>query len=149
MNGMMRKMGPMGCEPNMMKKGMEMREKMMGAGFNPQEMCRQMTSAVTKAAEMGSYATPEVRALFEDWVGEVEKEIIDFIAQSGQSNPGAIAEKLRISEDSAIFFVSRLAQQKKIKISVIELGEPDTGNETEDVPAEKQACSLNNKEGGG
>jgi len=72
MMGMMGKMGPMGqmeCGPEMMKKGQEMmKEKMAGAGFNPSEMCRQMTSSVTKAAEMGSYATPEVRALFEDWV---------------------------------------------------------------------------------
>ena len=55
MIGMMGKMGPMGqmeCGPDMMKKGMQMKEKMMSGGFNPQEMCSQMTSAVTKAAEM-------------------------------------------------------------------------------------------------
>jgi hypothetical protein len=137
MEKMVEKMGPMGCGPDMMKKGMEMRERIMGSGFNPQEMCRQMTSAVTKAVEMGSYATPEVRALFEDWVGEVEKEIINVIAQSGQSNPGSIAQKLRIKEDSVIFFISRLAQQKKIKISAIELGDADTGNGSEEVTMEK------------
>ncbi|MBM7855866.1 hypothetical protein JOC37_002287 [Desulfohalotomaculum tongense] len=147
--GMMGKMGPMGCGPEMMKKGMEMKEKMMGAGFNPQEMCRQMTSAVTKAAEMGSYATPEVRALFEDWVGQVEKEIITVIDQSGESNPGDIAQKLRIKEDSVIFFISRLAQQKKIKISAIELCDVDVGNGSEEVPVEKQACALDNQAGGG
>ena len=67
MGGMMGGMGP-----EMMRKmrgmGMKMMENMPDKGFNPQEMCRQMTQTVTKTAEMGSYATPEVRALFEDWV---------------------------------------------------------------------------------
>ena len=146
MNGMM---GKMGCGPDMMKKGMEMKEKMMGGGFNPQEMCRQMTSAVTKAAEMGSYATPEVRALFEDWVGEVEKEIVAFVKANNQVAPATIAEKLKISEESAIFFISRLAQQKKVKITGIELGEPDTNSEKQETTEENQACSLDKKEGEG
>lgn len=120
MEKMMGKMGSMDGGPDMMKKGMEMIEKMMGTGFNPQDMCSQMTSAVSKAAELGSYATPEVRSLFEDWAGEVEKEIVDFIAQSGQCSPAAIAQKLRLKEDSVIFFIGRLAQQKKIKISIVE-----------------------------
>jgi len=128
MGKMMEKMGSMDCGPDMMKNGMEMMGKMMGSGFNPQEMCNQMASAVSKAAELGSYATPEVRALFEDWAGEVEKEIVDFITQSGQCNPEAIGKKLRLKEDSVIFFISRLAQQKKIKISVVEPGETNKGN---------------------
>lgn len=146
MMGMMGKMGPMGGGSDMMKKGMEMREKKMASGFNPQEMCRQMTSAVTKAAEMGSYATPEVRALFEDWVGEVENEIINFISQNGQSDPGMIAKKLHISEDSAVFFISRLVQQKKLKITGIELGEPAGATQSDETPAESQTDSQDEKE---
>jgi len=108
-----------------------MMEKMMGqSGFNPQQMCNQMTSAVTKAAEMGSYATPEVRALFEDWAAEVEKEIINHIAQNSPCNPESIAQKLRIKEDNVIFFISRLAQQRKIKISVV-VNNDTNSNESE------------------
>ena len=124
MNGMMGKMGSMGqmgCGPDMMKKGMQMKEKMMSEGFNPWEMCGQMTSAVTKAAEMGSYATAEVRALFEDWAAEVEQEIVAFVKANHQVALASIAEQLKISEDSVIFFISRLTQQNKIKITGIEI----------------------------
>jgi len=141
MNGMM---GKMGCGPDMMKKGMEMREKMIASGFNPQEMCRQMTSAVAKAAEMGSYATPEIRALFEDWVCEVEKEIMAFIRENNQVTPADIAKKLKISEDSSVFFISRLARQKKIKITGLEIC--DTSAETKEPPVDEQKEADN---GGG
>jgi len=71
------------------------------------------------AAEMGSYATPEVRALFEDWVGEVEKEILTFVEAKGEVQTKDIAEKLKINEGSVIFFISRLAQQGKVKIKAL------------------------------
>lgn len=97
MGGMMSGMGnPMEMMQKMFGMGKEEMEKMMGGGFNPWEMCRQMTQAVNKAAEMGSYATPEVRALFEDWVGEVEKEILNFVETMGEVQPKDIAEKLKI-----------------------------------------------------
>jgi len=76
--GMMGAMNPMEMMQKMCGMGMDKMEH-MEKGFNPMEMCIKMTESVTKAAEMGSYATPEVRALFEDWVGEVEKEILTFI----------------------------------------------------------------------
>ena len=152
MNGMMGKMGPMsqmGCGPEMMKKGIEKKEKMMSGGFNPQEMCHQMTSAVTQAAELGSYATPEVRALFNDWVGEVEKEIIAFVKANKQVSPATIAEQLRISEESAIFFISRLAEHKKVKITSIEFCEPVTDLEKQKTPEENHTYSPDKKEGEG
>lgn len=112
--GMMGGMNPM----ELMQKMCRMMEQ-MGEGFNPMEMCRKMIESVTKAAEMGSYATPEVRALFEDWVEEVEKEILTFVEAKGEVDPKDIAEKLKINEGSAIFFISRLAQQGKVKLRVL------------------------------
>ncbi|MGQ9824162.1 MAG: winged helix-turn-helix domain-containing protein [Desulfotomaculales bacterium] len=116
--GMMGGMNPMELMQKMSGMGMKMMEQ-MGEGFNPMEMCRKMTESVTKAAEMGSYATPEVRALFEDWVGEVEKEILTFVEAKGEVEPKDIAEKLKINEGSVIFFISRLAQQGKVKLRVL------------------------------
>jgi len=152
MMGMMGKMGPMGqmeCGPEMMKKGQEMmKEKMAGAGFNPSEMCRQMTSSVTKAAEMGSYATPEVRALFEDWVTEAEQDILNFVKANNQAAPSAIAEQLKISENSVIFFISRLAQQEKIRITGIEICDAPPENETQ-KQSHGTEHEQNNQSGGG
>jgi len=118
-------MGMMGSMMGGMGNPMEMMQKMnqMGKDFNPMEMCRKMTESVVKAAEMGSYATPEVRTLFEDWAGEVEKEILTFVETKGEAQPNEIAKKLKINEGSVIFFISRLAQQGRVKIKGISKGD--------------------------
>ncbi len=101
--------------------GMGMMNKMMGKmkdeNFNPVEMCRRMTESVEATAEIAGLATPEVRALFEDWASEVEKEILNVIKEEGQISPLSIAEKFKISEDSALYFISKLVRDKKIKVN--------------------------------
>gem|GEM_PF-1364073 len=129
----------------MMRKASEMKDKMLKDGFSPMEMCRQMTSAVAKAAEMGSYANPELRTLFEDWIQEIEKEILVFVADKGKTDPGEIAVNLRINEDSAVFLISRLAQKKKIKITGIETGEQDARDNkisSENPGEEEKECKT-------
>lgn len=118
---MKEQMGMMGGMVNPMEKMQKMSQ--MGKGFNPMEMYRKMTESVGKAAEMGSYATPEVRALFEDWAGEVEKEILKFIEAKGEVQPKDIAKELKVNEGSVIFFISRLAQKGKVKIKGISIGD--------------------------
>ena len=121
--GMMNKMmGGMKDEnSNPMKTGMGMMNKMMGGmkdeNFNPMEMCRKITESVAATAEIAGLATPEVRALFEDWASEVEKEILTVIKKEGQINPLSIAEKFNISEDSALYFVSKLVRDNKIRVN--------------------------------
>ncbi|MGQ9655990.1 MAG: hypothetical protein ACUVXD_18195 [Thermodesulfobacteriota bacterium] len=114
------------CDP------MEMMEKMMKGdpfpmqtmkamreqGFSPMEMCRQMTQAVERASEMAAYATPELRDLFEDWLRQVEEEILAFVSEQGKVNALEIAERLKISEQSAVFLLSKLAREGKIHMSV-------------------------------
>jgi len=112
--GMMGGMNPM----EMMQRMSEMMQQ-TEKGFNPMEMCRKMMESITRAAEMGSYATPEVRALFEDWVSEVEKEILALVKSKSEVQLKDIAEELKINEGSVIFFISRLAQQGKVSIKGI------------------------------
>lgn len=133
MNGKMGPMkgmiGPMNGMMEMCGMGMNMGKRMMKdmaeKESTPWEMCREMTQSVNKAAEMGSYATPEIRALFEDWVGEVEKEILEFISSSEHVEPKEIGEKLRLKEESVLFFISRLAQRGKIRISGVQLSKEE------------------------
>jgi len=107
--------------PRMMK---GMMKSMMGnqgdRGFNPMEMCEKMMSGMTQTSELAAYATPEVRALFEDWVQEVESAVLAFVQQQATTNPADIAAHLKISESSAIFFISKLAREGKLKIGGVE-----------------------------
>ena len=85
------------------------------------QMGQQMAGAVTESASVGSFATPEVRGLFEEWARAVEEEIVSLLKDKGTSEPSEIAAKLKISEESALFFIGKMAREKKVKITGIKL----------------------------
>ena len=131
-----------GMMPPMAKMMMnKMMGKMKDEKFNPMEMCKTMGESITTTAKIAGLATPEVQALFEDWASEVEKEILNVIKEEGQINPLAIAEKLKITEDSALYFVSKLVRDKKIKVNV-ELAESTSNSETASSDAEAEDACL-------
>ncbi len=115
-------MDPKGAKPSegMGMPGMmqEMMQKMMGGmqGLNPMAMCQAMTTAVSRAAEMAAYATPEVRTLFEEWGQEVEREMLALLTRRGPLSLEALATELKISQASALFFLGKLVQQGKATI---------------------------------
>ena len=80
-------------------------------------MGQQMAGAVSESASMASFATPEVRGLFEEWSRAVEEEIVGLLKHQGTSGPSEIAAKLKISEESALFFIGKIAREKKIRIT--------------------------------
>jgi hypothetical protein len=85
------------------------------------QMDQQMAGAVTESASMASFATPEVRGLFEEWAKAVEEEIVAFLKEKGSSEPSEIAAKLKISEESALFFIGKMAREGKLKIVEVKL----------------------------
>jgi hypothetical protein len=95
----------------------EMMKGMMGEGFNPMEMCRGMIGSITKSAGMATYATPELRALFEEWLGQIEAEILEFLKGREAVAPENVAQHFKLSNESAVFLLSKLAREGKIKIS--------------------------------
>ncbi len=78
-----------------------------------------MAGAVSESASMASFATPELRGLFEEWVKAVEEEILGLVKEEGSSEPAGIATKLNISEESVVFLIGKMAREKKIKITGI------------------------------
>ena len=85
------------------------------------QMGQQVAGAVTESASMASFATPELRGLFEEWVKAVEEEILGFLKEKGSNGPSEIATKLKLSEKSVIFLVAKMAREKKIMITAIEV----------------------------
>ena len=85
------------------------------------QMGQQMAGAVTESASMASFATPEVRGLFEEWARAVEEEIVGLLKNKGTSDPSEIVAKLKISEESALFFIGKMAREKKVRITGIML----------------------------
>ena len=85
------------------------------------QMSQQMAGAITESASMASFATPEVRGLFEEWAKAVEEEIVGFLKEKGSSEPSEIAARLKISEESALFFIGKMARERKLKITEVKL----------------------------
>ena len=85
------------------------------------QMGQQMAGAVTESTSMATFATPEVRGLFEVWAKAVEEEIVAFLKEKGSSEPSDISAKLKISEESALFFIGKMAREKKLKITGVRL----------------------------
>jgi hypothetical protein len=85
------------------------------------QMGQQMAGAITESASMASFATPEIRGLFEEWAKAVEEEILGFLKEKGSSEPSEIAAKLKISEESALYFIGKMARERKLKITGMEL----------------------------
>ena len=98
---------------------MNMMKKMMGEGGPPMEMCmnmcKQMTRSIEQTSELAAYATPELRGLFEAWLEEVEREALRYISDEGSLSAKALAEKLGVSTESAIFIIARLARSGKVE----------------------------------
>jgi hypothetical protein len=121
---MMQNMMPKMMEGMMGKGGMMNMMSMMGAGdtegksFNPMDMCRKMMGAIGKASDLATFATPEIRGLFEEWVIQIEEEILQFVKTTDKVNPDSVAEHFKLSKESIMYFLTRLAQKGKISLEV-------------------------------
>jgi tellurite resistance protein len=109
----------------MMGKGGPMREmmsKMMGRGGEegegegPWNMCQKMMASIGKSSELATFATPEVRGLFDEWAAQIEAEILQFVKESTTVEADQVAARFKLSKDSANYFLTRLSQQGKISL---------------------------------
>ncbi len=102
---------------------MGMMKKMMGqmqeGSMNPMQMCRMMSESVARTAEVATWATPELRALFDDWSSQLQEELLAKVAESEEAAElEQLAEELGIGSDSLAFLLVGLARNGKIKLSV-------------------------------
>lgn len=85
-------------------------------------MAQKVTGSVAESSTMAAYATPEVRGFFEEWAKAVEQEIFAFLKEKGKAIPSDISAKLNISEESALFFIGKMARERKIALGEIRIG---------------------------
>lgn len=128
MSGMMggKDSPPGGMMGMMMGKSGSMRammSKMMGScgeddktGERPWDMCRKMMASIGKTSDLATFATPEVRGLFEEWAAQIEEEIFQFVKESKTTDADQIATRFKLSKNSANYFLTRLSQQGRISL---------------------------------
>lgn len=86
----------------------------MDEGVDPKKMCRGLFDKVARSEQLASVTDPEILVLFEDWLEELEREVIRLVKTSAGEAPGSVAEKAGLSRAGALFILSKLKKEGKI-----------------------------------
>jgi len=86
--------------------------------FMPMDMCKEMMSSIRQSHRVATLATPEVQGLFEDWVEQIEQEVLDYLKDKNTVEIKDLASQFKISKDSAYYFLTKLAQKGKVNLNV-------------------------------
>ena len=77
-------------------------------------MCQKLVDRVAQSRQLMAVADPEILVLFEDWLDELENEVVSLAKEHGSLSPADLARKLGLSERGATFLISKLSREGKI-----------------------------------
>ncbi|MFZ5995133.1 MAG: hypothetical protein ACOYU4_09120 [Thermodesulfobacteriota bacterium] len=86
----------------------------MDEGVDPTNMCKKLISSMQQEAVLEAVAPPGIKALFADWMGQLEKEVLAFAKKNQEMNSEILARKFNISIESSAFLVGKLREEGKI-----------------------------------
>lgn len=69
---------------------------------------------MAQSRQLMAVADPELLVLFEDWLDELENEVVLLAKEHGPLRPEDLAHKLGLSERGATFLISKLSREGKI-----------------------------------
>jgi len=72
-------------------------------------MSREVLAALTPVYELATYSPPEIRGLFTDWMGEIEREIAAYVQGRGVADPDEVAARFRLQRESVVSILGKLA----------------------------------------
>ena len=85
----------------------------MGEGVDPTQMCQRLVDKVAQSKQLMAMTDPALLVLFEDWLEELEDEIISLVNELGPLDPEELAEKTGLSLRGATFLLSKLKREGK------------------------------------
>jgi hypothetical protein len=86
----------------------------MGEGVDPTQMCQSLVDKVAQSKQLMAITDPELLVLFEDWLEELENEVISLAKTHSGLNADSLASNLGLSKRGATFLISKLKSEKKI-----------------------------------
>jgi hypothetical protein len=86
----------------------------MDEGVDPKDMCRRVVTSIDEHAELESLANPEIRALFVDWMEELESEVLSLYRESKHLGTEDLRVHFKISRQGAEFLLEKLRKEGKI-----------------------------------
>jgi len=86
----------------------------MDEGVDPKDMCRKVVTVLDQHAHLESLANSEIRALFIDWMEQLEGEILGLYRERKHLTSDDLTHHFRISRQGADFLLRKLKQHGKI-----------------------------------
>ena len=86
----------------------------MGEGVDPTQMCQRLVDKVAQSKQLMAITDPELLVLFEDWLEELEEEVIALGKAYGPLDPAMLAQKTGLSMRGATFLLSKLKREQKL-----------------------------------
>jgi hypothetical protein len=86
----------------------------MDEGVDPKDMCRRVVTSIDEHAELESLANPEIRALFVDWMEELESEVMGLYRERKHLETEDLRVHFKISRQGAEFLLEKLRKEGKI-----------------------------------
>jgi len=78
-------------------------------------MCQGLVDKVARSEQLRAVTDPDILVLFEEWLDELEAELAELIRKEGDVDPVAAGRSLGLSERGALFMVSKMRREGKIK----------------------------------
>ena len=86
----------------------------MDEGVDPTKMCQSLVDKVFQSKQLRTVAEPDILVLFEDWLEELEEEIIKQVHQTGSEDLGELARGLGLSRAGVNFLITKLKREERI-----------------------------------
>ncbi|MBA3003196.1 MAG: hypothetical protein FP813_05005 [Desulfurivibrio sp.] len=77
-------------------------------------MCQSLMDKVTQSKQLRSVTDPDLLVLFEDWLDELEDEVVAYQKQHPESDAAELSDHLGLSRSGAAFLVAKLRREKEI-----------------------------------
>jgi hypothetical protein len=87
----------------------------MGEGVDPTAMCQSLVDKVAQSKQLSAITDPELLTLFEDWLEELEEEVITAAKTNDEPlDADALVHALGLSQRGAQFLLSKLRREAKL-----------------------------------
>jgi len=86
----------------------------MGEGVDPTQMCQSLVEKVAQSKQLMSITDPDLLVLFEDWLEELEAEVVSLAKTRGGLKAADLASELGLSQRGATFILSKLQRENKL-----------------------------------
>ena len=77
-------------------------------------MCQSLVERVARSKQLMAVSDPDLLVLFEDWLDELEAEVISLAPKQGTLTPQSLATRLGLSHRGATFLISKLQREGKL-----------------------------------